>query len=130
MADRAETTTFLTRRITSTRRPLIAIAFAIVVPLAAASVTLPQQAIEGTVASAKLTACDPKPGGCEGSLVLEPKGVASGPVTIKIRKGTVIKHGDGHLLLPATKGSVVAITYVEERGEKVAKSIEVKDVKR
>lgn len=102
----------------------------VTVLFAMTSVAIAQQTIEGTVTSAKLTACDPRPGGCEGNLVLEPKGAAAGPLTIKIRKGTVIKHGDGHLLLPATKGRVVAITYIEDKGEKVATSITVKDDKK
>jgi len=33
---------------------------------------------------------------------------------------------DSLLFLPGTKGRLVAITYVEDKGEKVAKSIEVK----
>jgi hypothetical protein len=51
-------------------------------------------------------------------------------VTIKVPKGTQIKQGESHLFLPGTKGRVVAITDVEDKGEKVAKSIEVKDAKR
>lgn len=73
-----------------------------------------------------MTACDMKPGSCEGTMVLDTKGATPGPVTIKVQKGTVIKHGDGHLFLSATKGRVVAITYVDDKGEKVAKSIEVR----
>lgn len=96
----------------------------------AAPAAMAQQTIEGTVASTKLTACDPKPGGCEGSLVLEPKGAPSGPVTIKVVKGTMITRGGKHLFLPGTNGRLVVITYVEERGEKIAKSIEVKEAKR
>jgi hypothetical protein len=84
-----------------------------------------QQQIEGTVVSTKMTACDMKPGSCEGDMVVDTKG-APGQVTIKVQKGTVIKHGDGHLFLPGTKGRTVAITYVENKGEKVAQSIEVK----
>jgi len=84
-----------------------------------------QQQIEGTVVSTKMTACDMKPGSCEGNMVVDTKG-AAGQVTIKVQKGTVIKHGDGHLFLPGTKGRMVAITYLESKGEKVAQSIEVK----
>jgi hypothetical protein len=88
-----------------------------------------QQKIEGTVASAKLTACDPRPGGCEGNLVLEPKGGSAGPVTFKVVKGTMITEGSKHLFLLGTNRRFVAITYVEDKGEKVAKTIEVKDPK-
>jgi len=66
------------------RRPVIAVVSAVLAVFAAASAVFAQQIVEGRVASAKLTACDPKPGGCEGSLVLEPKGAGSGPVTIKV----------------------------------------------
>ena len=62
-------------------------------------------------------------------VVVDTKGATPGQVTIKIQKGTVIKHGDGYLFLPGTKGRVVAITYVEDKGEKVAKSVEVKSAK-
>jgi len=112
------------------RRPVIAVVSAVLAVFAAASAVFAQQIVEGRVASAKLTACDPKPGGCEGSLVLEPKGAGSGPVTIKVVKGTQITQGGKHLLLPGTNGRQVAITYVEDRGEKVAKSIEVRDATR
>jgi hypothetical protein len=86
-----------------------------------------QQTIEGTVTNAKLTACDPRPGGCEGSLVLQPTAPGSAPVTIKVVKGTRITEGDTHRFLPSTNRRSVAITYVEDKGEKVARSIAVKD---
>ena len=109
------------------RRSLIAVVSAVVTLCAAVSVTFAQQKIEGTVVSTKLTACDMKPGTCEGTMVLDTKAAAQ--LTIKVPKGTQIKQGDGHLFLPGTKGRVVAITYVEDKGEKVAKSIEVKPAK-
>ena len=94
------------------------------------STAFAQQAIEGTVTSTTLTACDFKPGTCEGSVVLETK-AAGKPiqVTIKVPKGTQIRQGNEHLFLPGVKGRLVAITYVEEKGEKVAQSIEVKTPK-
>ena len=83
--------------------------------------------IEGTVASTTLTKCEFKPGTCEGSLVLESKeGGKPSQVTIKVPKGTTIKKGNDHLFLPGLKGNAVAVTYTEDKGEKVAKSIEVK----
>lgn len=97
--------------------------------LAHVSIAFAQQHIEGTVVSTKLTACDMKPGTCEGSMVLDTKGTTPGQVTIKVRKGTQIKHGEGHLLLPGTRGRAVAVTYVENKGEMIAKSIEVKAAK-
>jgi hypothetical protein len=94
---------------------------------AAAGIVQAQQQVEGAVVSTKLTACDMKPGTCEGTMVLDTKGATQ--LTIKVPKGTQIKRGDGHLFLPGTKGRVVAVTYVEDKGEKVAKSIEVKSGK-
>lgn len=111
------------------RRALITVVSAVPMLFAVVSVASAQQTVEGKVASAKLIACDAKPGGCEGSLVLEPKGATSGPVTIKVVKGTMITQGGKHLFLPGTNGRRVVITYVEDKGEKVAKSIEVKDGK-
>ena len=111
------------------RRPLIAVVLAVLAFFAAVSVGVAQQQIEGTVVSTTMTACDMKPGTCEGTMVLDTKGATPGQVTIKIQKGTVIKHGDGHLFLPGTKGRVVAITYVENKGEKIAKSVEVRAAK-
>jgi len=90
------------------------------------STAVAQQTIEGTVTSTTLTACDFKPGTCEGNVVLEIQAVGPRQVTIKVPKGTQIKQGNEHLFLPGVKGRLVAITYVEDKGEKVAKSIEVK----
>ena len=110
------------------RAPLI-IALALFSVFAPVAIAHAQQHVEGTVVSTKMTACDMKPGGCEGTMTLDTKGANPGQVTIKIQKGTVIKHGDGYLFLPGTKGRLVAITYVEDKGEKVAKSVEVKSAK-
>ena len=110
-------------------RLLITAVSAVFALFTAVSIAQAQQQLEGTVVSTKMTACDMKPGGCEGTMTLDTKGATPGPVTIKVRKGTVIKHGDGHLFLPGTKGRVVAITYVEDKGEKVAKSVDVRPAK-
>ena len=73
-----------------------------------------------------MTKCDMKPGTCEGSLVLDTKeGGKPTQVTIKVPKGTTIKKGGDHLFLPGVNGQPVVISYVTEKGEKVAKSIEV-----
>ena len=110
-------------------RPLMSVASAILAMLTAVSIAHAQQHVEGTVVSTKMTACGMKPGTCEGTMTLQTKDGTPGQVTIKVQNGTVIKHGDGHLFLPATKGRLVAITYVEDKGEKVAKSVEVKAAK-
>src|SRR5712692_6843102 len=124
----AATSPIAHRRTHQMGRRLIAVV-SILTLFAAVSSGLAQQQIEGTVVSTKLTACDFKPGTCEGTLVLDTKGATAGHVTIKVPKGTLIKQGDGHLFLPGTKGRAVAITYVENKGEKIAKPIEVKPAK-
>ena len=92
------------------------------------STSLAQEKIEGTVISTNLTACEIKPGGCEGTLVLEAKIAGKAErVSFKVPKGTLIMKGQDYTLLPAIQGSTVAIVYdVKAGGEKVAKSITVK----
>lgn len=86
-----------------------------------------QSRLEGTVTATKMTACGFKPGTCEGTLTLETReGGKAAPVTVKVPKGISIKRGTDDLFLPGLKGQAVAITDVEEKGEKVAKSIEAK----
>jgi len=95
--------------------------------LVAPSAAVAQDRIEGTVASATLTKCDMKPGTCEGSLVLDTReGGKTTQVTIQVPKGTAIKKGGDHLFLPGVKGQPVVISYVTEKGERVARSIVVK----
>lgn len=101
---------------------------ALLVGLAAPAVDAAEERIEGTVVSTALTACDFKPGTCEGSLVLDTKG-KDGQVTVKVPKGTQIKKGNDHVFLPGLKGSQVAIAYVNDKGARVAKSIEVRSAK-
>jgi hypothetical protein len=69
-----------------------------------------------------------KPGTCEGSLVLDTKG-KDRQVTVKVPKGTQIKKGNDHMFLPGLKGSRVTIAYVNDKGARVAKSIEVRSAK-
>ncbi len=101
----------------------------LLVPFASPVVVAAEERIEGTVISTTLTACDFKPGTCEGSLVLDTKG-QDGQVTVKVPKGTQIKKGNNHVLLPGLKGSQVTIAYVNDKGARVATSIEVKLAKR
>ena len=92
------------------------------------STSLAQEKIEGTVISANLTACDFKPGTCEGTLVLEAKIAGKAErVSFKVPKGTLITKGQDYMLLPAIQGSTIVIVYdVKAGGVKVAKSITVK----
>ena len=94
--------------------------------LASASVGFGQERVEGVVVSTKLTKCSFKPGGCEGNLVLETQqGDTKEQLTIQVPLGTQIKKGTEDILLPALRGNLVAVTQVSEKGEKVAKLIEV-----
>ena len=81
--------------------------------------------LEGTVVRTNLTMCNPKPigGGCQGDLTLETK--PAGQVTITVVADTIIKKGRDFLLLPATQGSSVVVNYLTEKGQKIAKSIDV-----
>lgn len=85
-----------------------------------------QEKINGVVISTTLTKCSFKPGGCEGSLVLETQHAGKPEqVPIKVPLGTQIKKGNEYTYLPALRGNLVTVTHVTESGEKVAKSIEV-----
>lgn len=100
--------------------------FLVIGLLAYASIGFGQERVEGVVVSTKLTRCSFKPGGCEGNLVLEtPRGDTKEQVTIKVPLGTQIKQGTEDIFLPALRGNLVAVTHVSDKGEKVAKSIEV-----
>jgi hypothetical protein len=109
-----------------TRAP--GLALAVVAVLGLPAFVAAQERIEGTVVSTKLTACDFKPGTCEGSLVLDTGG-KDGQVTIKVPKGTQIRKGSDHLFVPGLKGSRVRITLTDAKGERIAKSIEVPSAK-
>lgn len=83
-----------------------------------------QEKIEGKVLSTKLTACTFKPGGCEGTMVLET--AKPEQVTLKVPLGTMIQKGSETIYLPALRGRTVSVTHVTEKGEKIARSIDVK----
>lgn len=84
--------------------------------------------VEGKVVRAELTLCDPRPtgGGCQGKLTLETTaGGSPQQVTITVIADTIIKKDQNFLVLPATQGSSVVVSYVTDKGQKVAKSIDV-----
>jgi len=83
-----------------------------------------QEKIEGKVLSTKLTVCTFKPGGCEGTMALET--AKPGQLTIKVPLGTMIKKGDEVIFLPALRGRTVSVTHVTEKGERVARVIDVR----
>jgi hypothetical protein len=85
---------------------------------------LAQERVEGKVLSTKVTVCTFKPGGCEGTMVLET--AKPEQVTIKVPLGTMIKKGEEVMFLPALRGRTVSVTHVTEKGERIARAIEVK----
>lgn len=94
--------------------------------LSCAAIAFGQEKIDGTVVSTKLTRCTFKPGGCEGSLVLETQRAGKPEqVAIKVPLGTQIKKGNEYAYLPALRGNVVSVVHVTANGERVAQSIEV-----
>lgn len=81
-----------------------------------------QERIEGKVTATRLTVCTMKPGGCEGTLTLQGK---NEEITIKVPLGTPITKGRDTVYLPALRGKTVAVTHVTEKGERIARAIEV-----
>lgn len=92
------------------------------------TVSFAEERVEGRVVHAELTLCHPRPtgGGCEGSMTLETKadGLAQ-QAAIKVTADTIIKNGADYIVLPATQGNSVVVNYVRDKGQLVAKSIEV-----
>lgn len=88
---------------------------------------LAQETVQGKVVGTQLTHCDFKPGGCAGNLTLgtESQGKA-GQVTINVPLGTPIRKGNETVYLPALRGKSVHIVLATEKGEKTARSIDVK----
>lgn len=95
------------------------------------SFALAQKKAEGKVISTKLTACDMNPGGCEGTMTLETTtGSKPEQLSIRVIRGTPITKAGEHVYLPALRGNFVTVSYVLDKGEKLAKSIEVLQTKR
>lgn len=95
---------------------------------AAPTASFADEKLQGKVVRAELTLCHPRPtgGGCEGSLTLETKSDGSAQqVAIKVIADTIIRKGADYLVLPATEGSMAVVTYVTEKEQKVARSIDV-----
>jgi len=86
-----------------------------------------QQKLEGKVLSTKLTACTMKPGGCEGTMVIE-TGAGGQPaqITIKVPLGTMIKKDEEIVFLPALRGRVVVVDVAPGKDERIARAISVK----
>lgn len=87
---------------------------------------LAQDKMQGVVTSTKLTMCKFEPGGCAGSLQLETR--QHGRVeqlSVEVPLGTQIRKDQATTYLPALRGKMVSISYKEEKGEKIATSIDV-----
>lgn len=105
--------------------PLPKIAFTLLLSAYAAT-GWAQEKLEGLVTATKMTMCKFEPGGCAGDLTLNVQ--HNGKVVqvpVKVPLGTMIKKGDEIAYLPALRKNRVAISYVEQNGEKVAKSIDI-----
>ncbi len=88
---------------------------------------LAQEAVHGKVVSTKLTHCDFKPGGCAGNLTLETENQGkTSQVTIAVPLGTPIHKDNETVYLPALRGKSVQILLRTDKGEKTARSIEVR----
>lgn len=87
-----------------------------------------EKEIQGKVADAKLTVCEPhpdKPGSCEGTLVVEPTGSgAAGRVPIEVTRNVVLKKSGKTVFLPQLRDSQVTIKYrASKEGPSVATSV-------
>jgi hypothetical protein len=92
----------------------------------AAFTALAQERLEGKVTGTRVTLCQFKPGGCEGTLTLErASGGKNEEITVKVPLGTMITKGKEVVYLPVLRGKSVAVTYVMEKGERTARAIEV-----
>lgn len=113
---------------TSVSRLLALLVAAALVPAA-----LAQEKTEGKVVGTKLTHCDMnvKIGGCAGTLTMERKAAGkTEELTIKVPLGTPITRGSETVYLPALRGQFVAVSYIVDKSEKLAKSVEVLELKR
>lgn len=109
-------------------RIVLTTAFAVMVA-GAPTASYADDKLEGKVVGTNLTLCHhntPTGGGCEGTLTLETKAEGKAQrVEINVIADTIIRQGQDYLVLPATEGSSVVVSFVTEKGQKIAKSIDV-----
>ncbi|MGQ0681462.1 hypothetical protein [Bradyrhizobium sp.] len=94
----------------------------------APTMSVADEKVEGKVVSTNLTLCHPRPtgGGCEGILTLQTSAAGTTqPVSFKVIADTIIRRGQSYLVLPQTQDNSVVVTFVTEKGQKVARSIDV-----
>lgn len=110
------------------RKPLRSTIIASVagVVMALPSAAFAVETIEGKVTGTELTACDFATKRCQGYLTVDGKGSSkTDALKIRVVGDIPIRNGSEAVLLPTLRGSVVSVSYEKEKGENVAKSIEV-----
>jgi GTPase involved in cell partitioning and DNA repair len=88
--------------------------------------------IEGIVRNTVVTHCDTtRRGGCAGTLTLERRtGARAEMLTIRVPLGTPISRGAERALLHTLEGQKVIVTQTTERGEAIARAIQVAEPRR
>src|SRR5574341_2364153 len=88
---------------------------------------LADEKIEGVVRSVAVTHCDAtRRGGCAGTLTLERRtGGMAEMLTIRVPLGTPISRGAERALLHTLEGQKGIVTQTTERGELIARAIQV-----
>ncbi|MBI2753743.1 MAG: hypothetical protein HYX46_09570 [Betaproteobacteria bacterium] len=85
-----------------------------------------ERKVEGRVLHVKVTLCQFKPRGCAGYMILDAgRDGRREQVTVQVRLGVPIRHGEDYVLLATLPGSAVSVTHVIEKDAIVARSIEV-----
>ena len=96
---------------------------------AAAQPSNAERRLEGRVLRTTVTLCQLKPKGCAGYFVLEAeRGGKREQITVQVRLGVPIRHGEDYVLLATLPGSVISVVHVVEKGAIVARWIEVADI--
>jgi hypothetical protein len=91
-----------------------------------ASSALADERVEGVVHATWVTHCDAtKRGGCAGTLSLRPTHGVGPALTIQVPLGTPISRGGEHVLMHSLNGRTVIVTLAAERGDPVARAIQV-----
>jgi hypothetical protein len=85
-----------------------------------------ERRVEGRVLETKLQICQLKPRGCAGSMILETEcGGRRARLSVRVKLGVPIRHGDDYVSLGVLGGSLVKVVYATEKDSIVAQSIEV-----
>ena len=86
--------------------------------------------VEGKVVRTELTACDFASHRCQGYVTLEQASMGGEGVKIRVAGETRIMKGADQVYLPTLKGNLVSVSYVAEKGEKLATAITVLPAKK